>query len=297
MLLDFSREYESLGHSHQEGVLKSGTHERTKHSRQLSVPMRMLLLLLGAVAIIVIMGLCIGGITAKKEAEKAAEEAARLAAEVTAQQAAEQTATEQVRVEQAMLELPDVDVEAWELQLVRYENQLGENFAPELADIENDQQFDARAAAHLKALIQAARDAGYTIYFCSGYRDYETQSIIYWNHINDFMEAGMTADEAHAETRLSVNYPGASEHQLGLAADLLEFKEQEMESWIGGSGLMLWLEENCADYGFVIRYPENKTDVTGVSYEPWHLRYVGGEAARYMMDNGLCLEEFLALYE
>ena len=70
-----------------------------------------------------------------------------------------------------------------------------------------------------------------------------------------------------------------------------------MEAYIGGSGLMLWLEENCADYGFVIRYPDGKTDITGISYEPWHLRYVGGEVAQYMMENDLCLEEFLALYE
>lgn len=258
---------------------------------------RMLILLIGAAVIIGLIGLSIGGMTAKKEAEQAAEEAARIAAEMEAEQAAAQQAVEAAPAEQTLPTPPDVDVEDWSLRLVRYENQLGENFEPELADIENDQQFDARAAAHLKALIQAARDAGYTVYFCSGYRDYETQSIIYWNHINDFMEAGMTADEAHAETRLSVNYPGASEHQLGLAADILEYKDQEMESWIGGSGLMLWLEENCADYGFVIRYPEDKTDITGISYEPWHLRYVGGEAARYMMDNGLCLEEFLALYE
>ena len=253
----------------------------------------MLLLLLGAMVIIGIMGLSIGGMTAKKEAEQTAAETELLAAEMEGQQSVEEASP----VEPELPAVPAVDLEAWNLRLVRYEHPLGADYAPELADIENDQQFDARAAAHLNALIQAARDAGYTVYFCSGFRDYDTQSIIYWNHVNDYMDAGMTTEEAHAQTRLSVNYPGASEHQLGLAADLLESKDQEMESWIGGSGLMLWLEENCADYGFVIRYPEDKTEVTGVSYEPWHLRYVGGEAARYIMDNGLCLEEFLALYE
>ena len=135
------------------------------------------------------------------------------------------------------------------------------------------------------------------MYFCSGYRDYDTQYTIYWNHINQYMAQGMTEEEAHAKTRLAVNYPGASEHQSGLCADILESASQEMEPWIGGSGLMLWLEQHCAEYGFVVRYPKDKTDITGVEYEPWHLRYVGVDAATYMMEKGLCLEEFLALYE
>lgn len=219
--------------------------------------------------------------------------AAQLAAEQTAADAAAAEAAAQAEKER----LPDVDLDAWYMTLVNYDNRLDAGFAPELADIENDQQFDARAAIHLKALMQAARDAGYTVYFCSGYRDYDIQSIIYWRHIDDFTAEGMTEEEAHAKTLLSVNYPGASEHQLGLAADILEYEDQPMEPYIGGSGLMLWLEEHCADYGFVIRYPADKTDITGISYEPWHLRYVGGEAAQYMMENGLCLEEFLALYE
>ena len=99
-------------------------------------------------------------------------------------------------------------------------------------------------------------------------------------------------EQAEAATLASVNRPGGSEHQLGLAVDLLEYGDQEMEPWIGGSGLMLWLEEHCAEYGFIIRYPADKTAVTGVEYEPWHLRYVGS-CASYIMENGLCLEEFL----
>ena len=194
--------------------------------------------------------------------------------------------------------LPDVDVMAWNLRLVRYENPLGEDFAPEnLTEIENNQWMDGRVADSMKALIAAARAEGYTVYVCSGYRDYNTQSVIYWNHIYNYTAQGMTEEEAHAATRLAVNYPGCSEHQYGLTADILESASQDMEPYIGGSGLMLWLEQHCADYGFVIRYPDGKTPITGVEYEPWHLRYVGGAAARYMMENNLCLEEFLALYD
>lgn len=193
-------------------------------------------------------------------------------------------------------DLPVVDATAWNLRLVRSDLLLPGDFEPELMNIERGEKFDARAGTYLNELIADARAAGYGVYVCSCYRAYETQEIIYWNHINDYQAQGMTFEEAHAATILAVNYPGGSEHQLGLAADILEYENQEMEPWIGGSGLMLWLEQHCAEYGFVIRYPQGKTHITGVEYEPWHLRYVGNAAAKYIMEKGLCLEEFLELY-
>lgn len=252
-------------------------------------------ILLCVIGVVVV--LCIAGSRAKLSRQQKQEALeTQLAAEAAAAQAQAEAEAAAAAAEAA--KLPEVDLDAWYLQLVNIDNLLDSEFAPpELTEMADDQSFDSRAAAHLEALMQAAKDAGYTVYFCSGYRDYYTQSGIYWTHVDDFVAAGMGEEEAHATTRLSVNYPGASEHQLGLAADILEYQDQPMESYIGGSGLMLWLEENCADYGFVIRYPEGKTGITGISYEPWHLRYVGGEAARYMMENDLCLEEFLALYE
>ena len=193
---------------------------------------------------------------------------------------------------------PNVDVNSWELRLIREEKPLGEDFVPEsLTEIENGQKVDSRIAEPLKDLFGAARAAGYSVYFCSGYRDYATQHLIYFdNHVNIYMAQGMTEEEANAKAKLAVNYPGASEHQSGLCADVLESPDQDMEPYIGGSGLMLWLEEHCAKYGFVIRYPADKTDVTGVEYEPWHLRYVGTTAAEYIMEHHMCLEEFLAMY-
>lgn len=194
--------------------------------------------------------------------------------------------------------LPSVDVNSWELRLIRYENPLGENFVPEsLTEIESGQKIDSRVAQPLRDLFGAARAAGYSVYFCSGYRDYETQTEIYQRHIDEYTAQGMTMEEADAKTRLAVNYPGTSEHQSGLCADILESPEQDMEPYIGGTGLMAWLEEHCAKYGFIIRYPKDKTDITGVEYEPWHLRYVGITAAEYIMNHKLCLEEFLDLYK
>ena len=193
---------------------------------------------------------------------------------------------------------PSVDVTSWELQLIRLERPLEDSFVPEsLTEIENGQQVDSRIAQPLRDLLEAARAAGYDVYFCSGYRDYDTQHFIYFNnHVDVYMTQGMSEDEANAEALLEVDYPGTSEHQAGLCADILESPDQEMESYIGGSGLMLWLEQHCAKYGFIVRYPEYKTDVTGREYQPWHLRYVGQSAAEYIMSHSLCLEEFLAIY-
>ena len=193
---------------------------------------------------------------------------------------------------------PQVDVNSWELRLVREEKPLGESFVPEsLTEIENGQQVDSRIAQPLKDLFGAARAAGYSVYFCSGYRDYATQHLIYFdNHVDVYMAQGMSEEEANAKAKLAVNYPGASEHQSGLCADVLESPDQDMEPYIGGSGLMLWLEDHCAKYGFIVRYPADKTDITGVEYEPWHLRYVGTTAAQYIMEHHICLEEFLAMY-
>lgn len=189
-----------------------------------------------------------------------------------------------------------VSADDWNLTLVRSDMPLSEDFVPELEEIEEGELFDVRAAAQLRALIAAARAEGYSVYVCSGYRPYIVQLAIYNRHVEDYLEQGMTRAEAEAATLLEVNYPGGSEHQLGLAVDLLEDAAQEMQPWIGGSGLMLWLQEHCAEYGFLIRYPAGKTDITGVEYEPWHLRYVGS-CASYIMENDLCLEEFLQLLE
>lgn len=185
----------------------------------------------------------------------------------------------------------------WRLQIANYNLRLAEDFAPaKLVEIESGQYVDARIAGPLRELFRAARNAGYSLYFCSGFRDYDTQATIYWRNVNNYMYSGYSFEEADALTRLSVNVPGASEHQLGITADVLEYAGQDMLPYIGGSGLMAWLEKNCTRYGFIIRYPEGKTEITGVDYEPWHLRYVGTAAAEYITQNGLCLEEFLQLY-
>ena len=269
---------------------KTETKRRTKPNTDLSLLLiRVLLGLVSAAAITVGIVLAVHGSGEKEAAAAAAAETA--APEPTAQQP-ELTPIPTTEP----LQLPAADLDSWELRLVRYDQQLTADYVPELMSVDNDQLFDARAGMHLQKMLADARAAGYTTFICSGYRSYDTQYFLYWQHVDEYIASGMTQEEAEAATRVAVNYPGASEHQLGLAADVLEYQGQDMEPYIGGSGLMLWLEEHCADYGFIVRYPEDKTEITGIEYEPWHLRFVG-TCAHFIMDNGLCLEEFLALYE
>ena len=94
-----------------------------------------------------------------------------------------------------------------------------------------------------------------------------------------------------------VAVPGTSEHQTGLAADIMDEVYPYLNDWQEHTEAQKWLMEHCTEYGFILRYPENKQDITKVIYEPWHFRYVGKEVAEYITENDLCLEEFLELYK
>lgn len=146
-----------------------------------------------------------------------------------------------------------------------------------------------RQVAHdaLAELFAAAERAGYSLYVGSSYRNYRTQEVIHYNRVKR-----MGYDDGYSQIA------GASEHQMGLAADVVSwaYKDSFQESF-GETLEGIWLKENCANYGFILRYPQEKEQITGVQYEPWHLRYVGREAALYMTLNNLTLEEFTEEYQ
>ena len=175
---------------------------------------------------------------------------------------------------------------AWEYKLANYAHNIGE-YAPELEEIENGQDFDTRAADALRKFIQAARDEGLNVVFASGYRDYATQEYLYNKKVAEYGEE---------TAKTIVSPPGTSEHQIGLAADITDQYYQYKNESLENTELFQWMSAHCQEYGFIVRYPKDKTDVTGVMYEPWHFRYVGVEAATYIMEHELCLEEFLELY-
>ncbi len=139
----------------------------------------------------------------------------------------------------------------------------------------------AETGAAFRELVDGAAADGINIYLISGYRSYETQTNVYrkWCKIYGTNEAD----------RFSAR-PGYSEHQLGLAIDV-----NSLEESFGDTAEGKWLEEHCWEYGFIIRYPRNKEHMTGYTYEPWHIRYLGKELAKDVTESKMCLEEYLRI--
>ncbi len=146
-------------------------------------------------------------------------------------------------------------------------------------------QLRQAASEALSAMFDAAAKAGYTLYAKSAYRSYKTQKTMYDNRL----------DANHGKDDGYVAYPGSSDHQTGLGVDILNYewtKKDGMNEKFAATQEAKWMEAHCAEFGFVLRYMEDKEDVTGIRFEPWHFRYVGPEAAAYIMENHLSLEEF-----
>lgn len=188
------------------------------------------------------------------------------------------------------------DIIPWELILVNFAHPLPEDYKPILSEIGNDEYFDERALESLLAMLEAAEAQGLTPLICSAYRDEELQTELFNSQIDAQMEAGLTYEEACKEAKNVVASPGTSEHSLGLAVDIVAWDYQLLDDGQAQTAEAKWLTENCQKYGFILRYPPDKNDITGIIYEPWHYRYVGVEAAQSIMKEGLCLEEYLEAY-
>ncbi len=191
---------------------------------------------------------------------------------------------------------PEIDKTSWEYVLVNKDNLLAADYAPELTSVENGQNFDSRAVEALKEFVAAARNEGLSVVVSSTYRPYATQEMLFNNKVNEYVWSSGSREAAIEKAKTIVAYPGTSEHQLGLATDIVDKYYQYMNESLEDTELSKWMKAHCAEYGFILRYPKDKTEITGVMFEPWHFRYVGKEAAEYIMKNALCLEEFIALY-
>lgn len=176
------------------------------------------------------------------------------------------------------------------LVLVNQQALLDSSFVPEnlvpvkLPGVSGPHELRKEAADALAALFKAAEDQGHSLYVKSSYRSYQTQSTMYNNRLAKYgRDDGVVAK------------PGSSDHQTGLGVDVLNrewSKRDGMTPAFGQTKEAIWMEENCASFGFIIRYLEEKQEITGIIYEPWHLRYIGKEAAHHIMENRLSLEEF-----
>ncbi len=183
----------------------------------------------------------------------------------------------------------------WNMLLVNPWNALSEERAEDESNLvyaENGEYVDYRILDQLNAMLEAG--AEYGLYVTSGYRSYETQEYLYNNKVDRVIASeGCSYEEALDIAATVVARPGTSEHHTGLAVDLLHNECWELEEYWEDSAAFDWMLENCADYGFILRYPKESQHITGVIYEPWHYRYVGVEAAREIMSRGITLEEYL----
>ena len=189
------------------------------------------------------------------------------------------------------------DPELWSLLLANTEHPLPEGYEPVLANTGNGQYVDARILQPLQDLFAAAEEDGIHLYVRSAYRSEETQAVLFEQLQQEYMAMGYSRSEAYDLAKQLRNLPGTSEHQTGLAVDIVSASNPRVNlvESLAETEWAQWLRENAADYGFILRYPEGKTDITGTSYEPWHYRYVGVEDAQKIMAAGLCLEEYLGV--
>lgn len=187
-----------------------------------------------------------------------------------------------------------VSQEDWQLLLVNAWHKLPEDYHVELKTLANGLQVDARIYDDLNAMLTDCREAGLEPIVCSAYRTEDTQTRLYRNKVSRLLSAGWSRDTVEQEAARWVAPPGTSEHQTGLALDIVSADYQLLDEQQAQTPEQQWLMAHCWEYGFVLRYPADKCAVTGIGYEPWHYRYVGKEAAREMQQKGLCLEEYLA---
>lgn len=182
----------------------------------------------------------------------------------------------------------------WALVLVNRDNPIPEDYIiPELVELRNNQSFDRRAYPELQRMMDDCRAAGLDPMICSSYRTHEFQTELFENKVDRCMNEGDDRAEAEIMAAQWVAVPGTSEHELGLAVDIVDTGYQNLDEAQENTAVQQWLMEHCRDYGFILRYPTEKADITGIGYEPWHYRYVGS-AAGEIMEQGLCLEEYLA---
>lgn len=210
----------------------------------------------------------------------------------------EKLSEEEILIQELPTEATTTD---WNLILVNPWEALPENYEAEFVEVDNTQQINARIVDAWDSWKDAALEAGHNLFFASGYRTVERQRDNFNNRYNGYFSEGLSEEEALLKTKEYLTEPGHSEHHTGLALDIVDHE------WINAGGRLepeydtqdsqKWLVKTMADYGFILRYPEGKEEVTGIQYESWHFRYVGVEHAQFMKKHDLVLEEYIDLIQ
>ena len=186
------------------------------------------------------------------------------------------------------------DSDGWCLALVNESHPLDTSYEPaELTQIDSERSVDSRMAESLQKMLDDGAAEGLSMYVTSAYRSYDRQREVFNSTMQDWIDQGYTPLNAYDETKKSVAVPGTSEHATGLAVDIISSEYEELDDRQGDTDEQKWLMEHCWEYGFILRYPSDKSDVTNIVYEPWHYRYVGKEAAKEITEQNITLEEYI----
>lgn len=178
------------------------------------------------------------------------------------------------------------------LILVNNNNPLPDDYSFEQHALNSGFIIDEQAYIDLYRFTKACNDADFHYNIISAYRDREAQQGVIDRNIQELMDKGLSEEEARAKTYETIQMVGCSEHETGLALDFSDEDVFTLTEDLEANPTIKWFTDNCYNYGFILRYPKDKVEVTGIDYEPWHFRYVGEEAAKFMHEHNLTLEEF-----
>lgn len=190
-------------------------------------------------------------------------------------------------------ELVAVDKDDWRLLLINKQHPIPDGYEFTLGTIKGNMKCDERIIDDLLLMLQGAKRDGVNLVICSPYRDMNRQEVLFNRKIELYMKKGMSYMEAYKTTAQAVTVPGASEHQIGLALDIICDSYAQLNEGFGDTQAGKWLAAHSCEYGFILRYPKGKEYITSIEYEPWHFRYVGKEAAMQITSKGITLEEYV----
>lgn len=179
------------------------------------------------------------------------------------------------------------------LILANPEHPLPEDYTVETELVQDTHRLDKRAAPYMREMLAAAKADGVSLIVCSSYRSMEKQTSLFDRQTGIWMSYGYEETEAANRAATEVARPGTSEHQAGLAADIVTPSYQTLDDGFENTDAFRWLDEHAAEYGFILRFPKDKQEITKIIYEPWHYRFVGLTHAKEIKTRKICLEEYL----
>ena len=184
-------------------------------------------------------------------------------------------------------------VDDWNLILVNKDNPIPEDYNINTVKIEDDFRVDEKIKEAVENMLEDARKNGLKPVVCSAYRSTKYQTTLFNKKIQEYIRKGFSQEQATEQASNWVTTPGTSEHEIGLSLDIIDNGYQILDENQENTPVQKWLMEHCYEYGFILRYPTEKRDITKINYEPWHYRYVGVKDATIMKEKDYCLEEYI----